>query len=236
MSIQYSLRKNEFSPEADGYIATIHTTGTADLERIIERMIESGTTINRPDILGTLDSYYTAIESLILEGYNVITPGATFNTSIKGTFSGPGDAFDPQRHQLRCISRTGARLREAVARRARPTKVEPLETGPRLFQFTDVNSSTRDQTLTPGGIGKLRGRNLKFDPDDEAQGIYLLAADHRETRVAFIGENKSGNLTFLIPPELPPGEYQLQVRARPRFNTKVRRATLDKPLIVPPAA
>jgi hypothetical protein len=43
--------------------------------------------------------------------------------------------------------------------------------------YHDIPSETRNNTLTPGGVARLTGVNLKFAPDDPEQGVFFLAED-----------------------------------------------------------
>ena len=84
MSIQYVLQENTL-PKGDKYRARVQARGTVDLDGVIDRMLEQGSTITRADILAVLNNYYTAIERLVLSGYRVVTPEAVFCAQVRGT-------------------------------------------------------------------------------------------------------------------------------------------------------
>jgi hypothetical protein len=86
--------------------------------------------------------------------------------------------------------------------------------------------------LTPGGMGKIEGHRLKFDPTDAAQGIFFIAADGTETQVAIVGRNKPADLMFMVPDTLTAGEYTLEVRAILPNRTDLRVGALEDPLVV----
>jgi hypothetical protein len=71
-------------------------------------------------------------------------------------------------------------------------------------------------------MGRLVGSRLKVDPDDPEQGIFFIAEDGRATRVEVIAKNVYSELIFLVPANLSPGTYRLQVRAL--FNQSDLRA------------
>jgi hypothetical protein len=63
-------------------------------------------------------------------------------------------------------------------------------------------------------MGKLLGKHLRYDPDDPEQGLFLIAADKSEQRLSSDGIIMPGSLVFMIPAELTPGNYRLEVRVR----------------------
>jgi hypothetical protein len=231
MSINYALFENHLTSDPDDYRALVQSNGTAELEDVIDRMIEQGSTVVKADILSVLEDYHTAIENMVLEGMSVLTPGANYGASIKGVFNGQADGFDPSRHQVRPTVSPGSRFRKAVEERAQPAKQEAVRPKPNLLEFTDLNSDVRNSTLTPGGMGQVVGHRLKFDAEDAAQGIFFIAADGSETEATVVGRNMPAELMFLIPEGLLAGDYTLEVRAG-FGDDDVRSGALDAPLTV----
>jgi hypothetical protein len=231
MTINYALFPNHLTSDPDDYMARVQPTGTADLEEVIDRMVEKGSTVGRADILSVLEAYYATVEAMVLEGMNVNTPGANYGASIRGVFRTQSDSFDPTRHELRGRVSPGKRFRRAIRERGRASKQEPILPKPSLLSFTDLNSGSRNSVLTPGGMGQLVGHRLKFDPEDPAQGIFFRAAAGGETRVAVVGQNVPTGLIFMIPADLDAGDYTLEVRAV-FGGDDLRAGALDSPLTV----
>jgi hypothetical protein len=84
MSINYVLLENNLTSDPDNYMAMVQSIGTAELDDVIERMIEMGSTVVKADILCVLEDYHSAIENMVLEGMNVNTPGANYSVSRPG--------------------------------------------------------------------------------------------------------------------------------------------------------
>jgi len=231
MTINYALFENHLTSDPDDYVALVQSNGSAEMEDVIDRMIEQGSTVVKADILSVLEDYHTAIENMVLEGMNVNTPGANYKATIKGIFNGQADSFDPNRHQVRASVSPGSRFRKAVEERGQPAKQEAIRPKPSLLEFTDLNSDVRNSTLTPGGMGQVVGHRLKFDAEDPAQGIFFVAADGSETQATVVGRNKPAELMFLIPDGLLAGDYTLEVRAG-FGEDDVRSGALDEPLTV----
>ena len=232
MPINYALFENNLTGNPDEYLARVESNGTADLDQVIDRMMAAGTTVTRADALSALESFFTAVTNLLLEGVNVTTPIANFKVGVKGVFNGPGDSFTPGRHQISPTVSAGKRLRHEFQQKAQLRKQEAEIPVPNPEEYLDINSGTCNQTLTPGGMGQLSGYRLKFDAGDPNQGIFFIAADGTETRVLVIGRNKPASLMFMTPDTLAPGEYQLEVRAILVDTSVVRNGRLHFPLTV----
>ena len=65
--------------------------------------------------------------------------------------------------------------------------------------------------VTPGGMGRLTGYRLKFDPTDPNQGIFFI--NGKTTQVAVVGKNDPSELMFLVPASLKPGDYSVEIRS-----------------------
>lgn len=233
MPINYSLYQNNLSNNPDDYLAKAAANGTADLDRVIDRMMADGSTVTRADALSALESFFTAVTNLLLEGVNVTTPIANFRVGVKGVFDGPNDSFTPERHQVNPTASAGKRLRQEFQQKAQLRKQESGIPSPNLETYLDINSQTRNATLTPGGMGQLTGYRLKFDAADPRQGIFFLAADGTETRVAIIGQIKPSSLMFVVPDTLTTGHYTVEVRAVLPRTTALRSGRLPTPLTAP---
>lgn len=232
MPINYVLQENHLTSDPNDYMAMVQPLSTVGEAQVIQRMIEQGSTVNRPDILASLEDYFSAVESLVLEGNNVNTPLANFGASIKGVFEGQGDGFDAARHHLRARVTPGARLRKTISARGSASKQETIKPRPNPQEFTDINTGERNSVLTPGGMAQILGHRLKFDPAETVQGIFFVASDGSDAKVDVVGGNKPAELMFLVPDSLVSGDYTLEVRAVLPQRTDLRRGSLDAVLTV----
>jgi len=212
MSIRYALYKNEKIAGKDHLVARVHTIGTLDKEEMLERMVRSGTTLTRTDLLGAWELIEETGRTALLDGWGISLPLCHARLSIRGVFEEYDDRFDPHRHKVVAQFQSDGDLRRAIYRDARPARMHAEELRPLLLAYYDVFTGQRDQVLTPGGIGRLYGNRLRFDPDDPRQGLFVLGADGGVVRVKQVAENRSRKLIFLVPP-LPAGAYKLAVRA-----------------------
>ena len=68
MPIYYALFENNLTSDPDDYMAMVQPIGAADLDAIIERMIQQGSTVTKADTVSVLEDYFTTIENMLLEG------------------------------------------------------------------------------------------------------------------------------------------------------------------------
>ncbi len=232
MSINYSLYENSLTTDPNDYTATVLAAGSVDLEGVIGRMIERGSTVSAADALAVLYDYHAALESLVLEGFKVITPGANYFVSVKGVFDGPSDTYNSAQHSIEPAVTSGKQYRRAIHENAKLTKVESSKPLPKLLTYTDFSSGQSDGKLTSGGMAQIVGHRLKFDPADKKQGIFFTpaAAGGTVARVEIVGKNKPGELMFMTPATLAPGEYTVSVRAA--FGKELRTGLLGSTLVV----
>ena len=170
--------------------------------------------MTRADMLAVLESYHASIRRLMLKGYRVLTPMAQYGVSIKGNFVDQGDGFDTSRHRLEPRVGPSRELRQAIKNQVPVEKEMAAVQQPILAQYLSLSNGHTGHTLIPGGMGKLIGKQLRYDPDDLEQGIFLVAADRSEQRLSGDGIIMPRSLVFMIPVELAPGDYRLEVRIR----------------------
>jgi len=231
MPIKYVLSESRLiSTAPDTYVARVIHGNTAEQEDVIAVMVQQGCTMFEADIAGTLTAYRQAIAFLLQQGRNVHTGVAKYSVGVGGTFTGPDDTFDPDRHKVRINVLADKRLVEDL-QHTEWVKVEPSKPLPHPMHYTDVASDEYNSTLTPGGIGIIDGYRLRFDPTDPKEGIFFVAPSGASTRVETIVKNELRELIFSVP-NLPAGEYRLEVRARARDGKALRTGALGPKLTV----
>jgi hypothetical protein len=229
MPIPYVLAPNELTDKG-GYFVRMRSAGRADLETIADRIVARGSTVGKADVLAVLYLLIQVCIDLILEGWRVHLGGLVrLYCHVEGLFDAHDDAFDPRRHILKGTAQAGPRLNEALQNRGQLRRQESRRQNPNPQRFTDVVSGAHD-SLTPGGMGRLVGSRLKFDPTAEDEGLFLIDAAGEAHRL-LVGHNTDSLLIFSLP-HLPPGVYYLETRACPTHTAIVRTARLAQTLSV----
>ena len=216
MPVSYVLRENLLTADPNDYVAGVISNQSVELESLIDRMIERGSTVTRADIFSVMEDLQGAIQGYLQEGSSITTPFANFTSSIRGVFNGSTDAFESGRHAVVPVVNPGARLRDFYRTGIPVNKQEKSTKNPVLLEYLDHNSGERNSIVSPGGIASIKGYRLNFDRADINQGIFFIAQDGSETRVENLGHNKPSQLMFMIPAGMASGNYILEVRIEHR--------------------
>jgi hypothetical protein len=232
MAIQYAIHKNNLvDPTGGDYWAMVQYVGTADMNRVVERMMQRGSGVTPQDAQAALSLYHSTVETMVLEGYRVVTPLATFGAKIKGRFEHSEDSFNSARHKVEASVSAGTDIRRAVQEKAQLEQQEANKPQPRPEAFFDPISGERNGQVNPGRVGQVSGHRLKFDPADTSQGVFFIAADGNATRAAVVVMNTPRKIIFEVPAGLAAGSYILEVRA-PIGTSSIRHGRLVNTLTV----
>lgn len=115
-------------------------------------------------------------------------------------------------------------------------EVPTATVNPIFLSVKDVDSGTVNNRLTPGGMVGLRGRDLKFNPLAEDEGIFLLPTNGQGGNVIKMTkflDNSHSRLSFSVPTDLAPGAtYMLEVCVRKRGCKALRSSVFETELII----
>jgi len=100
-----------------------------------------------------------------------------------------------------------------------------------LQRFTNLKSNEINENFTPGQVASIKGSLLKFDAEDEQQGIFFLANDGTEIRVTNVVKNKPSELLFFVPDALSTGSYQVEVRLVFHNSKVLKKGKLTNELV-----
>ncbi|MCV9386365.1 DNA-binding domain-containing protein [Reichenbachiella ulvae] len=231
MAIKYALFDNHLTSDPNDKMAVVQDQESRTREDVINRMIGRGSTVTKAEALSVLEEFEAAVQEELEDGYSINTPLFKISPSIQGVFNSESDNFTPGEHLLKLNVTPGIRIGE-IAPNIKVEKVDASKPKPNIVTCKDVATDTLNETLTPGGVGDLRGSRLKIDPADSNQGVFLIAADGTETRAEVYIRNKPSNLIFMIPAGLAAGEYSLEVRTVFRSTVQLRAGVFDLALQV----
>jgi len=115
MPINYALFENNLTSDPNDYAAQVQTTASADLDAIVRRIIDQGSTSTEADIAAVLEDAIKACEALLLEGARVNFGGlCELFPRLTGVFNGITDSFDSTRHRIDVGANPGSRIRKTV--------------------------------------------------------------------------------------------------------------------------
>ena len=233
--LKYSLRENLLTPEPNDYMAQVTDSQSYNLEKIIDKMIERGSTLTKADITATMQIYTETICSLLEEGFQINTPLINTSMSISGVFDGATDSFDSSRHNVNINITPGTKLKETLSK-VKTQKVEAASTDPFVTEVKDIVSGKVNESLTKGGILQAVGARLKFDNSDEAQGVFLVPETGSAVRCGVVAENKPARVMAMIPADITAGTYYLEIRSKMLTAAKttktLKTGRFSKPLVI----
>jgi len=209
MTLKYSLAENLLTEREDDYSAHAHAAASLDIEAVIQRMLQRGTTLTRTDILAVWNAICETVKDVHLEGNTVNTPLFNTSFSISGVFESPLDSFDPNRHKLNINVTKGAVLRDAE-KNVRVEKTNVPSPMPQIQEVKDSISGTVNEKFTPGGVVEVRGYNLRIDGDDPKCGLWFIDENGNEIKAETIIENKPSRILAMIP-DLTATSYQVKL-------------------------
>ena len=217
--IEIGLYENQLTPEPDDYMAVVQNQEIVGEEEILKEMIvPGGVTVTQA--AAVFAARKQAIAKLLRSGKGVHTDYCEIKASVRGVFTSEDDNFSPDRHMV--VYRTNPRkdLRE-IAKEQKVKKVLVTARVPMAIRFIDAATQRRNEVISVGKVGELKGIYLKCDPDDDQQGVFLIKSDGTEVRCAGFINNTSSRLIFFVPDTLTVGE-EVEIEVRNKLNNKIK--------------
>lgn len=223
--LRYALFENKLTSDPDDHKAVVQPISTKTMEDVADLMVSRGSTVTRAEVLSVMEEFTLATMQFLRDGHNIITPLFKLSLSVSGVFDNAYDTYDTSRHEVNVCINPGMRLREVptLVKLEKVTSIRPM---PVLQSFRDVTSGKENETLTPGGVGRIIGTLLRFDVADPDQGVFFTAMNGFVTKVEILASQKPSEVIFVIPATLTPGEYSLSVRATLNRGKDIREGFL----------
>lgn len=211
--IKYILVDNPLTPDPNDFRAQVIPQGTMDVKDILKACMSRGTMVTETDLRAVMHLIFDVISSFAADGYNVNTPIVNVRTLLRGVFTDEEEPFNRDKHEIKAGISSGVLLRDKF--KAAPVeKTKASLVGPRITSFFDQKTGLKNSEFTPGGMGMLKGSNLRYDSLATEEGIYFRDTAGAETKVSDILETKPGKISFSIPDTLATGFYTLILRTR----------------------
>ena len=225
MAIHYVLRDNPNTPDPNDRSAQVIPTGSADENDLFDRMEQGGSTLRRTDMVAFMELLAVTMGAMLKDGMRVNTRVGSFFTSIEGVFTSAEDVFEPPRHTLNVSIAQGPRLKQIIRTEAVTQKDVAALPEPVLVQFKNVADGSLNSVAKTGGVGEIKGDDLKFNPAAADEGIFFVPATGSAVKVSSILNNFPKTLSFQIP-TLTAQTYNLEVRRRFTTTGALRTGTL----------
>lgn len=204
----YDLLITERKGDRFGRVVTGKSLNEDDL---VKMAVSRRTDLNA----ATLKAAFEILKQIAIEevcnGSSVTFGLGHFGLKVNGVFTGDNAQWDSSRHRLAVRFVPGVELRkilESTSVGVRGTAAS----GTMINSVTDVTSGKVNNMLTPGGGVNLTGTRIRIEGGHPSVGLRLVNMETlEETRIppGSILANKPSNLTFIVPPDLPEGNYRL---------------------------
>ena len=212
--IKYIIVKNYLKGAAGKYLARVEPELTLTLNDIVDRMVASGTTLTKTDIIAVLNSFFEIIIKMISQGFAINLGYFHIHYTIQGNFDSPTDQFDPTKgHRIVLHITPGVPFKQGLEH-IRTERIHATPHAPLIEEVTDITSGKTDSTITPGGMVNVSGENLKVEGDDTSVGVYFVDSSKTEHKVTGgMADNIPSRLIFIVP-ALSAGTYTLEIRTQ----------------------
>ncbi|MCX6350266.1 MAG: DUF4469 domain-containing protein [Bacteroidetes bacterium] len=211
MSIKFSLQHLPLSTDPNDFRAIVQAGQIFDEESIIKECLLRGTSLTEPDLRAVINLLFTVIGDKVAGGNFVNTSLVNLRPSILGKFNGAADGFDANRHHIGATASAGTVLKAKMSN-ANVEKVEGGLPSPNIIQYTNLRDGS-SAIANKGGGGKLLGSQLKFTVANVNEGVFFVhQGDNVATRVTEYLSLTEGEVIFIIPTSLTPGQYHIEVR------------------------
>ena len=226
MPIKYCLHRNAISNNPESHKAMIIPIKVHGLQSIISQMLQRGTTLAEVDILASLHLFFEVVVQEFTDGNHVNLPIVNIKPSITGEFDSASDRYDIARHQIKTTTSPGILLKRNI-KKSTVEKVNKPSIIPILLVFTDMQSQTINDKITPNGIAQIEGKNLKFTPANPSEGLFFVNENNQTFQATIFAIRHPSKLIFSIPDAMPPGTYTLIIKKNfGKTATTLRKGTL----------
>lgn len=202
----------------DAHLFRVLPSNTANLQRIIDEMMKESASVSREVVEIVLKNERMTMKRLLVSGWRINDELFDAMVQARGlTYNGE---WDPQVNSLYVNFQQGKELREALK------DVEVVVAGKRQMPFYisgcwDQATGRTDFVATAGRCFTLTGKNLKVMGTHPSVGITLTNEAGECIRIAegcMVG-NCPSKLRFIIPEDMPEGEYELRVTTQSSSGT-----------------
>ena len=212
------LRQNMTTNAKAKYNFRSENEAEITFENLVEEMAANNTTVTKADISGVMDVYKSVVLRYVQLGYTVRGPLGLLYVTAGGTTDDKLASFQPNistnDHNLNLRFLSDSSISRSILAN---TKIERVSNRLKMIpNIEDVlNADCNDKnTIKAGDTIRILGDYLKFDPSDEAQGIFI-EREGVSTRLDYYAWNTNKRIDTRIPGDCAAGKYTLKISAKP---------------------
>jgi hypothetical protein len=189
------------------------STGSLKIDDLIAIAVTRRSDINAV----TMKASYEILKEIALEevcGAKLVEFGLTHNRlGVDGVFIGDHPVWNGNEHSLLLLATATTEVRNAIKNIAAEVR-GMAQSGLFINSLTDVTSGEVNARITPGGGVNLTGVKIKIAGDAPGIGLHLTEINTgtvTEIPMTSIPVNDPSKITFIVPSDLPTGDYRLSI-------------------------
>lgn len=239
MSLTIRAMRNHLGTSEKPYYALASWSEVVESEAFIDRMAAGRTTISKTDILAVFQLAREELARLLAEGCYVKTPLGAALPVAQGSFASLCDSFLPKSpdsgHELRFDFRILPEIEEeALASIQCVRDREGDRRSPRLLSVSALPSGAAGE-IEAGGLLRISGRRMKFDPSNESLGLFFKDDTGAETRAEVYAQVQPSSMIAVVPATMAEGGYRLVVRTLSKGGEKLEDIGAEPVRILKPS-
>ena len=239
-SVKYKITERVIRGITRFFPRVVHNQ-TVYTDEFLKNVLGLGSTLTLGDLKAAVEMINQGLVSELRQGNRVVLPWGSYGLAARGQVESADAHFKKGQNEFIPRLNPSKELKKALAD-TRAKKVRSEAPNPLPRRVTDTATGLANQTLTPGGIAVVKGQDLKFDPGDLEQGIFLVPRDIPEgkqgkkgrrsqtkekptspVRAEFYGEVNPTQVSFVTPvvSQMGRGSFRLELRTRDRSSGEI---------------
>jgi hypothetical protein len=211
--VYVELYDSPLTPRKDDRIGHILSNGSASINDLIDDAVSRGTDVNPTTLKASYDLLKTAAMSRALRAQRVDFGLGIFYLESTGSFIGDAAKWDGSKNRLIVKALPSTEIREAV--KSVSVEVMGMARVPNMISsVVDVFTGQENVCLTRGGMAHINGSKIKIAGSSPEVGLKLTKQPDGNVwniLLTSIGVNDPSRISFVVPTDLPPGEYVLTI-------------------------
>ncbi|MDR2193816.1 MAG: DUF4469 domain-containing protein [Treponema sp.] len=206
-----------YLPNVEGaYIARTDSEASLTIEDVCAALKNrGGFTGNYDDLVAHVKQFLDEAAYQLCDGFAVNLKYFLMYPNVIGTFDKVIEGHDTEKHRVTFRFRILTALRILAAHIV--VEVEGLaNVQGYIDEFTDINTESVNDALTPGGQFCIAGHKIKIVGEDPEVGVYFIPEADPTARVKVSGhlaENSASKLIGIVP-ALTAGKWKVEIKTR----------------------
>ena len=194
---------------------------TLDNEQLIKEIISYNSTITEADVWAVLSVLNDRVKHFVNLGYKVELPFGYVYNKANGTVPKLNDGFVPGtgNHKISTVFKfkddAAEEMVKGAAYKLAGSGYVLLPVIKGMYSILADGKESETLNFAPGAMLRVKGKYVSFDASDEAQGVFLIAADKSENRVARYNRIGTSVIEAYVPAGLAAGSYEVKLVTKP---------------------